>query len=60
LQSFFWNEQDVNQRLEQIMVNAFEQVCDLAAQRGISLRLAAYLLAVRRVADANLIRGLYP
>jgi glutamate dehydrogenase (NAD(P)+) len=60
LQSFFWNEQDVNQRLEQITVNAFEQVCDLAAQRGISLRLAAYLLAVRRVADANLIRGLYP
>jgi glutamate dehydrogenase (NAD(P)+) len=60
LQSFFWNEQDVNQRLEQIMVNAFEQVCDLAVQRGISLRLAAYLLAVRRVADANLIRGLYP
>jgi glutamate dehydrogenase (NAD(P)+) len=42
------------------MVNAFEQVCDLAVQRGISLRLAAYLLAVRRVADANLIRGLYP
>ena len=60
LQSFFWNEHDVNARLEHIMVDAFNQVCDLAEQRRISLRLAAYLLAVRRVADANIIRGLYP
>jgi glutamate dehydrogenase (NAD(P)+) len=60
LQSFFWDEQDVNAKLERIMVNAFEQVYTLAEQRQISLRLAAYLLAVRRVADATLIRGIYP
>ena len=60
LQSFFWGEQDVNHRLEQIMVSAFDQVYNLAQQRRISLRLAAYLLAVRRVADANIIRGIYP
>ncbi len=60
LQSFFWDEQDVNAKLERIMVNAFEQVYTLAEQRKISMRLAAYLLAVRRVADATLIRGIYP
>lgn len=60
LQSFFWNEQDVNARLEQIMVDAFDQVYEVAERHRVSLRLAAYLLAVRRVADANLSRGVYP
>jgi glutamate dehydrogenase (NAD(P)+) len=60
LQSFFWEERDVNARLEHIMVSAFDQVYSLAQERGITLRLAAYLLAVRRVADANSIRGIYP
>src|SRR5439155_16878397 len=55
LQSFFWEELDVNAKLERIMVKAFDQVYTLAQERKISLRLAAYLLAVRRVADATLI-----
>jgi glutamate dehydrogenase (NAD(P)+) len=60
LQSFFWDEIDVNAKLEKIMVDAFDQVYTLNKQRGVSMRLAAYLLAVRRVADATLIRGIYP
>ena len=60
LQSFFWDEQDVNAKLERIMVNAYDQVSTLARTRRISLRLAAYLLAVRRVADATITRGIYP
>ena len=60
LQSFFWDEIDVNAKLERIMVNAFEQVHGLSEQRRVSMRLAAYLLAVRRVADANITRGIYP
>jgi glutamate dehydrogenase (NAD(P)+) len=60
LQSFFWDEIDVNAKLEKIMVDAFEQVYTLSKQREVSMRLAAYLLAVRRVADATLIRGIYP
>jgi glutamate dehydrogenase (NAD(P)+) len=60
LQSFFWDEEDINARLERIMVSSFDQVYGLAEERGISLRLAAYLVAVRRVADANLTRGIYP
>jgi glutamate dehydrogenase (NAD(P)+) len=60
LQSFFWDEREVQARLERIMVTAFEQVYALASRRRVSLRLAAYLLAVRRVADATLTRGMYP
>lgn len=60
LQSFFWDEQDVNAKLERIMVNAYEQVRAMSEQRNVSMRLGAYLLAVRRVADATLIRGIYP
>jgi glutamate dehydrogenase (NAD(P)+) len=60
LQSFFWDEQDINAKLERIMVNAFEQVRAVATQRNVSLRMAAYLLAVRRVADATITRGIYP
>ena len=60
LQSFFWDEQDVNAKLERIMVSSYEQVAALAEQRRVSMRLAAYLLAVRRVADANVTRGIYP
>jgi glutamate dehydrogenase (NAD(P)+) len=60
LQSFFWDEQDVNAKLERIMVNAFEQVRLMAEERNVPLRLAAYLLSVRRVADATITRGIYP
>ena len=60
IQMFFWDEDEVQARLERIMVNAFEQVCALATRRRVSLRTAAYLLAVRRVADATLTRGIYP
>jgi glutamate dehydrogenase (NAD(P)+) len=60
LQSYFWNAADINQRLEQIMVAAGETVYNLAMSRGITWRLAAYLIAVRRVAEALAIRGIYP
>jgi len=60
LQEFFWTEQDVNDKLERIIVGAFDQVWALADQRKLSLRTAAYLLSVQRVADANETRGVYP
>jgi len=60
LQSFFWEEQDVNAKLERIIVNSFDQVRSVAEHQRVSMRLAAYLLAVRRVADANITRGIYP
>lgn len=60
LQSFFWDEADVNAKLEKIMVNAFNEVSALTRERNITMRLAAYLIAVKRVADATAIRGIYP
>lgn len=60
LQSFFWDECNINEKLERILVGAFEQVWEVAHARRLPLRTAAYLLAVQRVADANAIRGLYP
>ncbi|PDW00765.1 Glu/Leu/Phe/Val family dehydrogenase [Candidatus Chloroploca asiatica] len=60
LQEFFWDEHDINSKLERILVNAFEEVWQLAASRALPLRTAAYLLAVQRVAEANATRGVYP
>lgn len=60
LQEFFWSEEEINERLERIMVRSFAQVLDLALKRKLQLRTAAYLVAVKRVADATTIRGIYP
>ncbi len=60
IQEYFWTEDEVNARLDAIVTRTFDETWDLHEQRGISLRLAAYGLAVRRVANATLTRGLYP
>ncbi len=60
LQSLFWSEEEINQRLERIMVQAFKGVVDLARERDAELRTAALTYAVKRVADALLTRGIYP
>jgi glutamate dehydrogenase (NAD(P)+) len=58
-QGFFWNEQLVNGRLEEIMVNSFRDVVDYAEKHQVNNRLAAYMLAIDRVASALQTRGLY-
>jgi glutamate dehydrogenase/leucine dehydrogenase len=64
LQSFFWTEDEVNQRLDQIMTRAFHQVHDIWTKENaiepLTMRQAAYMLAVKRVADAIQKRGIYP
>ena len=60
LQEFFWKEDEVNLRLSEIVNGAFAETWALHEQRGVSLRAAAYGLAVQRVAEASIIRGLYP
>jgi glutamate dehydrogenase (NAD(P)+) len=60
LQSFFWEETEVNTRLQRIMVNAFSEVATLAHARNLRLREAAYVVAVQRVVDAITARGIYP
>ncbi|MEJ2421487.1 MAG: glutamate dehydrogenase, partial [Acidobacteriota bacterium] len=61
LQSFFWDENDVNLRLERAMVRAYHEVSDQAKANGdIDFRLAAFMLAVNRVYTAYKLRGIYP
>ncbi len=60
LGSYFWTEDEVNRRLETIMVSAFNDVHNEATSRGIIHRKAAYLVAVKRVADAVTMRGFFP
>jgi glutamate dehydrogenase (NAD(P)+) len=60
LQSFFWSEHEINARLESIMTRAFKEVLAIRDEKKVDLRMAAYLLAVNRVAVATADRGIYP
>lgn len=60
LQSFFWSEDEVNANLEKIMVRAFNDVLAISQDREVDMRIAAYILAIDRVACATLLRGIYP
>lgn len=58
-QGYFWNENMVNDRLEEIMVTSFHDVIGYASKHGVKNRVAAYMLALDRVAYAIKRRGLY-
>jgi glutamate dehydrogenase (NAD(P)+) len=60
LQNFFWEEEEVNQRLERIMVRSFREVWDFSQEKRVPLRLGASMLAVSRVAEAVQARGIFP
>jgi glutamate dehydrogenase (NAD(P)+) len=60
LQEYFWKEDEVNARLNEIVKRAFDETWSTRADRSTSMRLAAYGLAVQRVAEATVTRGLYP
>ncbi len=60
IQAYFWSEEEVNDRLRQIMEKAFFEVYDLATEKGLSMRQAAHWIGVGRVAEAHLTRGLFP
>ncbi len=60
LQSFFWSESEVNAKLESVMRRAFTEVHESARKHRTHMRTGAYCLAVGRVADATLVRGLFP
>jgi glutamate dehydrogenase (NAD(P)+) len=60
LQEYFWKESEVNAKLNDIITQAFDEAWQIGEERGISLRQAAYVCAVGRVAEATTTRGLYP
>src|SRR3990172_6240571 len=60
LQSFFWSEEEINKRLEQLMVRAYREVGAAARDKGVDLRTGALIRAIERVAEAIMILGIYP
>jgi glutamate dehydrogenase (NAD(P)+) len=60
LQSFFWSEEQINQQLATVMNNAFHEVLELSQHEKVSMREAAYMLAVKRIDSALMLRGIYP
>jgi glutamate dehydrogenase (NAD(P)+) len=60
IQAYFWSEEDVNDRLRQIMERAFHEVYELSAEKGLTMRQAAHWIGVGRVAEAHQTRGLFP
>ena len=60
LQSFFWSEDEVNQRLARILARACAEVWAAAETYQTDLRTAAYAVGVGRVAEATRLRGIYP
>ncbi|MDQ3766656.1 MAG: Glu/Leu/Phe/Val dehydrogenase [Actinomycetota bacterium] len=60
IQAYFWSEEDVNDRLRDILERAYGEVETLAKEKGLTLRQAAHWIGVGRVAEAHLTRGLFP
>ncbi|HKN35945.1 MAG TPA: Glu/Leu/Phe/Val dehydrogenase [Terriglobales bacterium] len=60
LQELFWDEDDVNRRLERVMVKAFTDVHATAKKYDADMRTGAYILAIDRVATATRVRGIWP
>ena len=60
LQEYFWKESEVNAKLNDIVVRAFNETWATREKHATSMRVAAYVLAVERVAEATITRGLYP
>jgi glutamate dehydrogenase (NAD(P)+) len=58
-QGFFWREEEVNERLEHIMVKSFRDVARMADEHQVSFRVAAFMLAIKRVVDVIMLRGVY-
>jgi glutamate dehydrogenase (NAD(P)+) len=60
LQSFFWTEEEINERLERIMVRSFREVLETSQDKEVDMRTGALMRAVARLNDALLTRGIYP
>lgn len=56
-QGFYWTEEEVEERLEKMMVKSFNNIYEMAHNRRIDMRLAAYMVGVRKMAEASRFRG---
>src|SRR5690606_5548861 len=60
VQAFAWTESEIERKLRDLMESAYGEVKSVAAERGLTLREAAHVIGVGRVAEAHRMRGLYP
>jgi len=60
IQFLLWDEEHTNKMLERIIVRSFDEVWSKSQEKGISPRMAAYMIAVARVVEAKRIRGIFP
>ncbi len=58
--SFFWSEEEINQRLERLMREAYAAVAQVSREHKVTLRTAAFIVACTRILQARQVRGLYP
>ncbi len=60
LQAIFWEEHEINSMLKKVMLRSFDEVYKIHLDKQVSLRMAAYMLALDRVVKAKKIRGIFP
>ncbi len=56
---YFWDEETVNSRLEKIMVSSYQECAGMSGRSDVSMRIAAYMVAIDRVAQVHRLRGMY-
>ncbi|HEX8730653.1 MAG TPA: glutamate dehydrogenase, partial [Ktedonobacterales bacterium] len=60
LQSFFWDEQEIERQLDRVMERAYADATTMAREHDVDLRMATHMLAIQRIADSTGARGIYP
>jgi glutamate dehydrogenase (NAD(P)+) len=60
LQNLLWNEEEISERLQSIMTRSFAETLQIAEEKRVHMRTAAYILGVGRVVKATQLRGIYP
>jgi len=60
LQSFFWDEREIDRQLDRVMEQAYAAVLSMAHTHNVDLRMAAQMLAIQRITDSTAARGIYP
>ena len=58
--SFFWGVDEVNENLKKIMVKSFAEVWDISKKENVTMRDAAFILAMKKIAKAVEMRGIFP
>ena len=60
IQAFFWGINEVNENLKKIMIKSFEEVWNISKKEKVSLREAAFIISIEKIAKAVELRGIFP